>query len=52
MRRGKNGGICWGWVAIAAGVIIILALVLTTSFWWFLFAAGIIAVGIWYLRCC
>ena len=26
----------WGWIAIAAGVVIILALVLPPAFWWFM----------------
>ena len=50
MRRGKSGGI-WGCAAILAGLVIILSLVLPTEFWWFLFAALLIALGIWYIRC-
>ena len=38
--------------AIAAGVLILLALILPTAFWWFLIAAGLIAAGIWLMRCC
>lgn len=51
MRGGRRGcGV--GYAAIIAGVVIILALILPTEFWWFLLAAGLIAAGIWYMRCC
>ncbi len=50
MRRGRGG--IWGCAAIAAGLMIILALILPTEFWWFLAAAALIALGIWYIRGC
>ncbi len=50
MRRGRHGGL--GCVAILAGVIIILSLILPTEFWWFILAAALIGAGIWYMRCC
>ncbi len=50
MRRGK-GGSTLGCIAIVVGLLIILALVLPTEFWWFIFAAALIALGIWYIRC-
>ena len=50
MRRGRGG--IWGCAAIAAGLMIILALILPTEFWWFLAAAALIALGIWYSRGC
>ena len=49
MRRGRGG--IWGCVAIGAGLVIILSLVLPTEFWWFVFAAALIALGIWCMRC-
>ena len=51
MRRGRGGSI-FGCVAICAGLVIILSLVLPVEFWWFIFAAALIALGIWYMRCC
>lgn len=50
MRGGKGGNIL-GCAAIVAGLVIILALVLPVEFWWFIFAALLIALGIWYMRC-
>lgn len=50
MRKGRGG--IFGCIAIFAGIVIILSLVLPTEFWWFIFAAALIALGIWYLRCC
>ncbi|MDY3079446.1 MAG: hypothetical protein SOR56_04485 [Oscillospiraceae bacterium] len=38
-------------IAIVGGVIIILALILPTNFWWFILAAGLICFGIWLHRC-
>lgn len=49
MRKGHRG-LC-GCVAIAAGLVIIFSLVLPGEFWWFIFAAVLIALGIWALRC-
>lgn len=48
-RKGMN---LWGLIAICAGVIIILSLVLPKSFWWFALAAALIGGGIWLIRCC
>lgn len=50
MRRGQHG--LWGCVAICAGVIIMLALILPTDFWWFVLGVGLICGGIWYIRSC
>lgn len=50
MRRGKR--CVWAFTAIALGVLILLAVLLPGIFWWMLFAAGLIAFGIWLLRCC
>lgn len=50
MRKGRNN--IWGCVAIFAGIIIFLSLVLPTEFWWFILAAVLIGAGIWFLRCC
>ena len=38
-------------IAIVSGIIIILALILPTQFWWFILAAGLICFGIWIRRC-
>ena len=48
MRRGNHS--IWGCTAIAAGVVIILSLVLPTEFWWFVLAAALIGLGVWYIR--
>ncbi|MBQ9685800.1 MAG: hypothetical protein IJV41_04510 [Oscillospiraceae bacterium] len=50
MRRGRH--CLWGIVAILLGLIIILALVLPSAFWWFALAAALIGFGLWYIRCC
>lgn len=50
MRKGRHGFL--GCVAIAAGLVIILSLVLPTQFWWFILAAALIYIGVWYVRCC
>jgi hypothetical protein len=50
MRRGRR--CLWGLVAIFMGLVILLSLVLPSSFWWFALAAGLIAFGLWYIRCC
>lgn len=50
VRRGRRS--IWGFVAIVAGIFILLSLILPSEFWWFLIAVSLIAVGIWYLRCC
>ena len=51
-RRGKCNGRTIGAVAIAAGVMIILAMVLPTDFWWFAAGAVLIIGGICFLRRC
>lgn len=51
MRRRRNRGKPIGWLCIAAGIIIILALILPSGFWWFALAAVLICGGIWLLRC-
>ncbi len=38
-------------IAIASGVVIILSLILPTQFWWFMFAAALICLGVWLFRC-
>lgn len=50
MRGGGHSFI--GYAAIAVGIVIILSLILPVNFWWFALAAVLIAVGIWYIRCC
>ena len=50
----RSAGRCglWGLAAIGLGLIILLALILPSEFWWFFLAAGLIGLGIWCLRCC
>lgn len=38
-------------ICVAAGMMIILGMVLPKAFWWFLLGAALIAVGVWLLRC-
>lgn len=38
--------------AILTGVVILLYLLLPSQVWWFLFALGMIGLGLWMLRCC
>lgn len=45
----RNNGI--GLIAILAGVVILMAMILPAGFWWFILAVLLIAVGIWYNRC-
>ncbi|MBO6040639.1 MAG: hypothetical protein J6P58_05470 [Oscillospiraceae bacterium] len=49
MRGGRR--LLWGVTAIVLGLIILLALVLPSQFWWFALAALLIAAGLWMLRC-
>ncbi|MCD8016479.1 MAG: hypothetical protein LUE97_01495 [Oscillospiraceae bacterium] len=49
--RGRPPGACWlSLVFIALGTIIILTMVLPSGVWWFMFGAGLIAVGIMLCR--
>lgn len=50
MRKGRNH--FWGCAAIIAGVMIFLALVLPTDFWWFALAVVLVGAGIWFIRSC
>ncbi len=50
MRWGRR--FLWGCIAIGMGIFILLALLLPAGFWWFLLGAGLIGIGIWYIRCC
>ncbi len=50
MKRccGKKGKL--GLVVLAAGVLVILALILPPGFWLFALGAALIAAGIWLIR--
>ena len=48
MRRGRRS--IWGCVAILVGLVIILSLVLPGEFWWFIFAAALIALAVGIVR--
>ena len=49
MRRGHRPFLALA--AILIGVIIVLYLLLPSQVWWFLLALGLIALGLWMLRC-
>ncbi|MEE0205203.1 MAG: hypothetical protein UEE32_07645 [Oscillospiraceae bacterium] len=51
MRRRRNPRKGIGLIAITAGVVILLAMILPVGFWWFMLAVLLISVGIWYNRC-
>lgn len=40
-----------GIFCIAAGILIILGMVLPAGFWWFVLGVILIAAGIWCIRC-
>lgn len=50
MRRNRR--FIWAVACIALGLLIILGVLLPGVFWWLLLAAGLLALGIWLLRCC
>jgi len=50
-RPGRKKSI-WGYVAITAGLIIILSMILPAGFWWFLLGASLIGVGLYLNRRC
>ena len=50
MHKGRNN--IWGFVAIITGVVIFLALILPTEFWWFILSFVLIGAGIWFIRSC
>lgn len=50
MRRGRYGILAMA--VILTGVGILLFLLLPSQVWWFLFALGMIGLGLWMLRCC
>lgn len=50
MHRGGNY-ILIGKTAICVGIIIILALVLPSQFWWFVLGISLICIGIWLRKC-
>lgn len=50
MCRRRNNGNKLGCLVILAGVLIILALVLPSGFWWFTLAIALICGGIWLIR--
>ncbi|MCR5664418.1 MAG: hypothetical protein K6G17_06005 [Oscillospiraceae bacterium] len=42
----------WAATAICLGTLILLGILLPGQFWWLLLAGGLIAFGVWLLRCC
>ena len=51
-RRRRNNGPIIGWLVLAAGITVLLALILPAGFWWFALAVALIVGGIWLLRSC
>ena len=52
MRRGRPGFNLMSLVMVFVGILIILALVLPSGFWWFILGAGLIGLGFfWAGRC-
>lgn len=54
MRRskGKGKGNIFGYVAIIAGLVMILSLILPYRFWWFILGACLIGFGIFINKRC
>ncbi len=50
MPRGKNQG-PWGKVAVCAGTVILMGLILPHWFWWLVCGVLLVWGGIWMLRC-
>jgi len=44
--KGPCCGRPWGLIALCAGVVIILALILPPAVWWFVLGAALICVGL------
>ena len=51
MGRRRRPRLLLGVFLIAVGAIIILSMILPAGFWWFILGLGLIALGIWFLRC-
>ena len=53
MRTRRSRGNIIGYAAIAAGLLILLSLILPPGFWWFAVGAGLVGFGLWVNnRCC
>ena len=52
MRKNNPPGGLVGLIAICLGVLVILALVLPSGFWWMLLGVGLITGGIFAIRKC
>ena len=52
MRRSRGKGNVFGYVAIIAGLVIILSLILPYRFWWFFLGACLIGFGMYLNRRC
>lgn len=42
----------WGCLAIIAGIVIMLSLIMPTGFWWFILAIALIVFGIFFMKSC
>lgn len=51
MRRRRNRKNGLGLIAITAGVVIMMSMILPAGFWWFMLAVLLISVGVWINRC-
>lgn len=52
MRKGRRKSSVWAWAAITAGLIVLLALILPGSFWWFMLGVALITLGLCLRRWC
>lgn len=52
MRRSRKRGNIFGYVAIIAGLVMILSLILPYRFWWFFLGALLIGFGMYLNRRC
>lgn len=52
LRRPCRQRNIFGWLAITAGIIILLSMILPSGFWWFMLGVCLIAVGLTIRRWC
>ena len=52
MRRNKKRVNAVAWVAITAGLIVLLSMILPDGFWWFMLGVALITAGLCINRWC
>ncbi|MBQ2895930.1 MAG: hypothetical protein IJE26_04395 [Oscillospiraceae bacterium] len=52
MRKRANGAGVAAWIAITAGLIVLLSMILPPGFWWFMLGVALIALGLCIRRRC